>query len=515
MRFQILPFISALLLSAPALAQEGALSVDRCGGMNANPGGMRDGNVVSRKLESRITDFISNASLTPGIAIAVVKDSEIAYLRGFGYRELQTCTLAGPSTRFYLKSTTKPFLGLLAALLHEEGAVKLDAPVTNYLKDLKPAAPINADQVPLRAHFTHTIPYHDSGLNYATANFGTIPESEYVAHANEFSQPRSIEFRYSNFGPIMGAHALSAAVNKNWRDLIQQKVFEPLSMRSSFTYVSKAEAGPVALSYVTAKRGVYRETYTKDESQMHAAGGAFSTITDLARFTIANLNNGVVDDTQIFPERAVAQAQARQVQFDWEFYEFKRFAHGLGLHHADYEGDLLIHHFGGETHFSFMPEHDIGVVILTNAISDGVLVTHALAATIYDELLEKEDADQRWARRLKEINDQFDQRQERYAAYMQRVRAEAPTGPRTYSPTYLAGVYENLRLGDVVVSQDNQRLSIQIGAMDGEPEWIGGDSYLVRSSLWGRPPNVWQFRRDDETGAMLIDWGGRIFTRKE
>ena len=54
----------------------------------------------------------------------MVKNDRLVYARGFGYRDLETCEPVGPDTRFYLKSTTKSFTGMVAALLHEEGPTR-------------------------------------------------------------------------------------------------------------------------------------------------------------------------------------------------------------------------------------------------------------------------------------------------------------------------------------------------------------------------------------------------------
>ncbi|OFX00192.1 MAG: hypothetical protein A3E78_06335 [Alphaproteobacteria bacterium RIFCSPHIGHO2_12_FULL_63_12] len=503
----------AAISLAPASAADAPLSPDRCGGFVANAGGAVDRRFVSKRLEEKIAAFGRDSKLLPGMAVAVVKDGKIALLRGYGFEDLGACAPVSVDTRFYLKSTTKTFLGALAAILQDEGKVKLDAPVTEYLPGLSLPAPLNAAQIPLRAHFTHTIPYIDSGLNYATAAFGSIPEEDFVRHVNAHAQERSIEFDYTNFAPIIGAHALGAATGANWRDLIEEKVFAPAGMNSSFTYVAKAEAGPAAVSYLTPARGSFEKTYTKADAQMHAAGGAYSTIADMARWTQIELGDGEVNGASVFPKRVVEQTQARQVQLDWTYYEFRRFAAGLGLYDADYEGEVLSHHFGGETHFSFMPERGIGVVVLTNAIGDGVLVSHRLAALIYDSLLEKPDADERWARRLGELGASFDKSKIAIADYMAKLKARAPKGPPSMDAATLAGVYRNDRLGDVVVGDAGGSLTIRLGVKDGDPVPAGGDSYFVDAGLWGDPPSLFEFKRGAKAGEIFIDWDGRIFTR--
>lgn len=501
------------IFSDPAFAADGALTLDKCGGFSVNAGGLADRKTASKALEARIEAFGRDSRLLPGMAVAIVKDGKIVLLRGYGFENLEECKPVSVDTRFYLKSTTKTFLGALVAALQEEGKIGLDAPISDYLPDFAPPAPVNAKQIPLRAHFTHTIPYTDSGINYATAAFGSIPESDFVRHMNAYAAPKAIEFEYSNFGPIIGAHAVGAAVGANWRDLIEEKVFAPAGMKSSFTYVGKAEANNAAVSYLTPARGAFERTYTKAESQMHAAGGAFSTIADMARWTLLELGDGAVSGVQLLPRRAIEQTQARQVQLDWTYNEFRRFAAGLGLYDADYEGNILTHHFGGETHFSFMPDRGLGVVILTNAIGDGALVTHSLAALIYDELLRKSDMDARWTRRLEEIDAPYDRKNSQIAAYMEKMKSLAPTGPRSIGDEEIAGVYRNDRLGDVYVSVVDGALAIRIGDKDGKPVWAGGDAWFVDAGLWGDPPALWAFKRGKSAGEASIDWGGRIFTK--
>lgn len=502
--------IAAPLLSTAAAATDQAA---KCGEFGVNAGGVANRKVVSKALEARIAAFGRDTKVLPGMAVAVIKDGDIVLLRGYGYADLETCAPVATDTRFYLKSTTKSFLGVLAAILQEEGAVKLDAPITEYLPDLQLSPPLNAAQISLRAHFTHTIPYADGGLNYATAAFGSIPEARYVEHVNKFATAKPIEFDYSNFGPIMGAHALGAATGDNWRNLLESRVFAPAGMTSTFAYVAKAEKGPLAVAYLAPAPGEFLKTYTKAEAQMHAAGGVYSTIEDMARWTQVELGDGALEDKSIFPKRAMIQSQSRQVQLNWRFYEFERFAAGLGIYDADYEGDVLSHHFGGETHFSFMPEKGIGIVVLTNAIGDGVAVSHRLAATIYDELLAKPDMSSRWARRLGEIENYHDETRREYDARVAATKAKAPMGPATLTPAAIAGLYRSDRLGDAVVTAEGGALSIRIGVKDGAPQWVSGDAYLVDAGLWGDPPSLWVFRRDAASGRLVIDWDGRIFTR--
>lgn len=510
----------------PAIALAGAMalfaasaaahpSVEACGGATIDRrDGYRDPRVISTGMEKRIESFLQRADGSPGVSIAVVKGDRIVYLRGFGFSDLDACTKATGDTRYYLKSTTKTFLGAAAAILQEEGAIELDAPISDYLTDLKFPDGMTPRQTSIRAHLTHTQPYFDSGLNYRTAFPGNLPETDFVEHVNRFASAGDTRFQYSNFGPIMAARAIEAKTGANWRDFIREKVFEPAGMTSSFTSMTEAEQGPMTKGYVGGEDSDFSPAPIKVESQMHAAGGAVSTAADLGRWLIISLNNGRIDSKQAIPKRALEQAAARQAQMRATYSEYSRFAYGLGLYSADYDGDLLIHHFGGETHLSYMPEHGLGVVVLANDLGFADAVTHRLASTIYDMLLGKPDTDARIERRLEEIDSAKTERSSRLAQYIAQLKDRAPSGEPTYASEDLVGHYLEPRLGELSVTRDAAGLKIEFGALNGRLTHLGADAWLADIGLWrDLPPQLFAFRKDKVQGFVL-DWEGRIFVRQ-
>ncbi len=503
--------ITALTYSCSYAADEN-FRMDSCGTLQANG---QLGQAGPNTLDRLITDFISDTVLTPALSVAVVKNDKVIYARGFGFSNLENCTRAATDTRYYLKSVTKSFLGMAAALLHEQGDIMLDEPISAYLPDLRTPEGINPKHISLRAHITHTQPYFDAGLNYRTAYPGNLPESGFITHVNEFAQTADINFRYSNFGPIMTAHAIGEKTRVNWRDLITDKIFSPAGMQNSFTSIALAEQGPMATAYLSDKDGRFIVTQTKHDSQMHAAGGSVSTVEDLARWIILNLNQGRIDGSQVFPKRAVEHAHARQVYLDWDFLEIHRFAHGLGVYSADYDDDLLMHHFGGESHLSFMPEHKLGIAVLSNAISDGSRVTHNLALTLYDQLLSKPDLDSRIERRLTKTRQDIAEFEKRKTAYLRDLQENTPENNPQYSYTQLTGHYLDNRLGEMIITvNDQNQLQLQFGALSSQLMHLGADSYRMDIDPWGgMPPQAITFRKN-ENGTLVLDWGGRIFAHQ-
>ena len=66
-----------------------------------------------------------------------------------------------------------------------------------------------------------------------------------------------------------------------------------------------------------------------------------------ARWLIANINDGRIDGHQALPAAAVTMAHKEYATTDRDYYRFHRYGYGLGWYYSDFEGDLLMHHFGG------------------------------------------------------------------------------------------------------------------------------------------------------------------------
>lgn len=303
---------------------------------------------------------------------------------------------------------------------------------------------------------------------------------------------------------------MEQATGESWRDLLETRVFAPAGMRSSFAHMVKAEAGPMAIGYVGHAPGMLRPTTTKVDAQMHPAGGSVSTVNDLARWLLLNLDDGRLDGEPVFPRRAVEQAHARQIQLDWTWYKFHRFAHGLGMYSADYEGELLMHHLGGETHVSFMPERGLGVAVLTNRLDLGASVSHAVAVTIYDALLGKPELDARAAAETEAIRQRVGATFAGWDKAIATAVESIPAANEVIGADALTGRYVNDRLGEiVVVEREDGSLGARFGVLEGPLEHARGNGYLADISHWGDPPELYVFRRDGE--ALVLDWGGRLF----
>lgn len=464
-------------------------------------------------------DGLIAEGLVPGAAVVVVGRDGPMFVRGFGVRDVETREPVTPRTGFYIASSTKSFTGTLAALLASRGVVDLDTPLSQYLPELRMNPPLSADSVTLRALLTHTSGLRNSPITFRTAYSGEHDDALLVRILAQ-SEPRPRTYAYDNLGYVVAALAIERATGRDWQDLLRSEVFHPLGMMHTTARVSEAQAGgwPLASPHMTLPEGIQRIPNLKTDNTMHAAGGMLTTPEDLARWLQAQLTHGRVDGRAVLPEAVVREAHRPQAMHTDTFYRYERRGYGLGWQTADYEGERMIHHFGGfegwRTHVSFLPERGIGVAVLMNEsgpISGNV--ADVIATYAYDLALGRPGAGAKYAAERRQLMDNA-------ATWRQRIlddranRARRPPTPDERKP-FFAGTYENEMMGTVTVRLNEQReLWATVGGLSARMDPFTRPDALRVELLPGRGQPVLFHFRDDRTPADSATIDGRVFRRR-
>ena len=78
----------------------------------------------------------------PGVAIAVVKNGEVALAEGFGLRNVEANLPVTPDTIFAIGSASKAFTTMSMGILVDDGRLAWDNPVRDYLPDFPAVGPV-------------------------------------------------------------------------------------------------------------------------------------------------------------------------------------------------------------------------------------------------------------------------------------------------------------------------------------------------------------------------------------
>jgi len=403
------------------------------------------------------------AARVPGAAVAVVRDGKVVYQQAFGVRELGKREPVTPQTLFMIGSVTKPLTTFLMARLVDEGRLTWKTPVTSLLPSFALA---DADST-RRMTLANTVcactglPRQDLELLFEYA--GVTPERRIdgmrtMKPTTGFGET----FQYSNSMVSTGGYAVAHVLDPKeglgpaYDAAMQSQVFDVLGMRSTtldFSVASKAEhASPhqetLALEYVPLPLSVEEGVVPS-----RPAGGVWSNVPDMARYVMTELAGGKTPEgARAVSEANLLERRKPQVKItDDQSY-------GLGLVIENDHGLRVVWHNGGNVGFSsnmlFLPDHGIGMVVLTNAGAAGSF--HAAIRRKLIELL-------------------FDGREEARPYLEFRLKAERDEAARELKKIALApdvawlsslvGTYRNESLGKVQL-----RIEGQVGVFDAG-EW--------------------------------------------
>jgi CubicO group peptidase (beta-lactamase class C family) len=464
---------------------------------------------VADTIERFLRRAVAEIPGVPGMSIAVVKGGEIVYLGAAGYRDVEARLPATVETPFYIASSTKSFTGMAAAMLATQGKLDLDAPITRYVPEFRLPAPLVADSVTMRKLLTHTIPFVNRPVVWRTAYSGQHTPRlliELLAH----SEPRDPGFRYDNLGYVIASLVLERITGMPWQRTLDDMLFEPLGMQHTSAYMSEAAAWNPAAPYQSGER----IPQLKTDSTMHAAGGMVTSAADLARWLEAQLGLGRVDGRQAIPAAAVREAHRMQATLDARFGPYPRYGYGLGWYWSMWEGDTLLHHFGGyagaRAHVSFMPKRNIGVAVLLNSSGANAAAADVVANYAYDVLLGKPGRDARYDSLLAKARSDLARSAEGLAAHRRELAARPSTLTRPTAD--YAGVYANPLLGEMRIRSVRDTLVVSIGQLTSKAGNYT-DPNSIRVELDPGSGQVLQFRVTD-SGVAGLTFSGHEFDRK-
>ncbi len=302
-----------------------------------------------------------------GAVISVVKDGKVLFAKGYGYSDVEKKNpVSVDGTLFRPGSISKLFTWTSVMQLVEQGKLDLDKDVNTYLDFKVPAT--FAQPITLRNIMTHTTGFEESVKELFVPEDGkTIPLKDYLPnHIPKRIFPPGATPAYSNYAATLAGYIVERVSGRPFNEYVTENIFKPLKMpHSTFTQPLPNELKPLmSKGYKTGS-----EKSKPFEIIVPApAGSLSSTAADLARFMVAHLQNGKLDDAQILRPQTAEQMHARQPWFSPEIN-----AMALGFYEESRNGRRIIGH-GGDTIYFHSDMHlmlDAGVGFFVSYNSAG------------------------------------------------------------------------------------------------------------------------------------------------
>ncbi len=318
-----------------------------------------------------------------GAAIAVVKDGELFFVKGYGYEDVERKVPVDPEkTLFRVGSTSKLFTWTAVMQLVEAGELDLDADVNAYLTDFK-IPDTYPEPVTIKNLLTHTAGFEDGGLGYLMERSadGIMPLGAFLAkhmparvRAPTTDFASSTSAAYSNWGAALAGHIVATVSGMPFDDYIEQRILQPLGMaRSTFREPLPSELAARMSGGYTFANGVFRRHGFEYIHNFGPAGSLSSTVADMARFMIAHLQHGVLADARILGEETVRLMHTRALSPNPAMNGMC-----LGFYETWVNGRRLVEHDGGTPTFIsdlvLIPEANIGLFVSTNTSGGGSVI---------------------------------------------------------------------------------------------------------------------------------------------
>ncbi len=333
----------------------------------------------------------------PGLALAVIANGEVVHARGYGVRDISTGAPVDEHTLFAVGSTSKAFTSAALGLLVDEGRVRWDDRVIDHIPWFAMYDPYATRELTLRDLLTHR-----SGLARGDAVWSRWPHDRHeIIRRIRFLEPtRSFRgaWQYQNLMFLTAGEVVRVASGQTWDDFVDERIFTPLGMDRSVTSVTELDRFDNVATPHVAIDGAATPVAHKNIDNVGPAGSIYSSVSQMARWVGLHLAGGVQAGQRLFSDSVMAEMHRPQMLIQADAPENSLHprdapmnfnAYGLAWWVLDYRGRKVVDHGGGidgmRAHVAFMPEEGLGMVALSNARPNNLIV--ALMYRVFDHFL--------------------------------------------------------------------------------------------------------------------------------
>jgi CubicO group peptidase (beta-lactamase class C family) len=335
----------------------------------------------------------------PGLAVAIVKDDQVVYQRGFGTKHFGRNDPVDAHTVFTLASTSKAFTALALGLLVEDGKLKWDDPVVKHIPEFRVADPYVTREATIRDLLVHRTGIETMDILWMRG-FDTRTSLEHMQYAKQASSLRST-WAYNNSMYVVAAEVVARVSGMTFQEFVSRRIFAPLGMSDSlFTGPELSKRANVTGAHLI-EHGVVRETQPYLSPDPLGAAGVQSSVADMTKWLRMLLSKGTFEGKAVAKSETIAEALKPQMLLANIGYPAARqaqpnfYAYGLGWFLQDYKGRLLAMHtgslYGANAIAALVPEERLGLVMFVNAST--VDYRHAFMYDVIDRYLNSRGKD--------------------------------------------------------------------------------------------------------------------------
>ena len=402
-----------------------------------------------------------------GVAVAVVKDGQLCFAGGFGFRDRSAAAPVDAETCFAIGSATKAFTSMVISMHVDEHKISLDVPVKQLLRDFQMKDPQASNETTLL-----DILCHRSGLapHNALWYLGPFARSELLYRLRDL-EPFPVQggtafrtmFLYNNIMYMVAGYLLEILFGVSYEDIVKTRILDPLGMTStSLSLAGLTGSANYAKGYEKAD-----ELPLKDFTNIGPAAEINSNVLDMAKWVQLFLRKGVGSNGNVMISQPALERMYTPLM---NIGDGTGTSYGLGWTigtiQSNQQNKRLIFHTGdadgNSAYVSFMPDDGLGVIVLTNQHCTLDLINKwpdKVATDIYDHLLHDQVTGRlclppRAALPAGALG------ADDVAALVAPLAAAPAGAPALASPGDYTGMFSNPGYGDMAVSRAGNNLNI-------------------------------------------------------
>ncbi|MEX2114790.1 MAG: serine hydrolase domain-containing protein [Pirellulales bacterium] len=309
---------------------------------------------------------------SPGMVVAVIRDEQIVYQRGYGMANLEHDIPMSPEAVFYIASTSKQFTAACIQLLVRQGKFALDDEVRKYIPEL----PDYGRPLTIRHLVHHTAGLRDylalaSIAGKTTWGLSLDDAVRSIVRQRELGFMPGDEFSYSNSGYALMAEVVERASGKSLREYSQELIFEPLGMEHSVFRDDNSLIIKHRATGYDAASGGFRTNDAGIESV--GSGNLWTTVGDLAKW-----------DRNFYDEQ-LGKGLTEELLTVGKLNDGQTLGYAFGLFVDEHRGLRRVQHGGAfagfRTEMVRFPDQRLTVICLSNL---GSVNPTALAGKVAD-----------------------------------------------------------------------------------------------------------------------------------
>jgi CubicO group peptidase (beta-lactamase class C family) len=240
----------------------------------------------------------------------VTQNGKVLLKKAYGFSDKEKNINLTTHSRFLIGSVSKQFTAMLVMQQVENGTIALDKTINDYL----PYFPKEkGKKLTIHRLLSHTsgLPHYE-GLRRLNISLDTFREeaitvksyAQLIGKMDLINEPGT-QFYYSSMNYILLGAILEQVSGRSFSQLIQEKIAKPLKLKntgfSDNDYIEKHVAkgytfreGGFFESLFFDKKGEYKESQFRHQSNAYTTGGMHSTVDDLYLWTQAIKQNKIL-----------------------------------------------------------------------------------------------------------------------------------------------------------------------------------------------------------------------------